>query len=302
MRAVAFTEFGAAVAVREIAVPEPGEGEVRVRVHAASINGFDLAVANGYLQGVMEHRFPVVLGKDFAGVVDAVGAGVGGYAVGDRVFGVVTKAFLGDGSLAEFVTVPVAIGLAKLPDEVSFTDGGALGLAGSAARDAVAAAGLTAGERVLVSGATGGVGNLVVRLAVQAGATVIATARPGEEQELVTSLGAAETADHTAGLAGQVKDVDVVFHLAGDAAELLGVLRAGGRFVSTLVGAPDQVPTEEHTVLPVRAQPTAATLDALAADDARPVVEKVYPLEGALDAIAHFTAGTKGKIVVSVAE
>src|SRR6195952_1674397 len=126
MRAVAFTAFGAAPEVREIELPEPGEGEVRVRVHAASLNGFDLAVANGYLQGMMEHRFPVVLGKDFAGTVDALGAGVTAYAVGDRVFGVVTKAFLGDGSFGEYVTVPVAVGLAHLPGSVSFIDGAAL--------------------------------------------------------------------------------------------------------------------------------------------------------------------------------
>ena len=79
---------------------------MRVRVHAASVNGFDVAVANGYLKGMMEHRFPVVLGKDFAGTVDAVGAGVDRFQVGDRVFGVVTKPYLGDGSFAEYVTVP----------------------------------------------------------------------------------------------------------------------------------------------------------------------------------------------------
>src|ERR1700712_4668497 len=107
MRAVVLSEFGAKPEVREIERPEPGEGEVRVRVRAASVNGFDLAVANGYLNGMMEHRFPVVLGKDFAGTVDALGEGVQGYAVGDRVFGVVTKAFLGDGSFGEYVTVPV---------------------------------------------------------------------------------------------------------------------------------------------------------------------------------------------------
>ncbi|MDP9792997.1 NADPH:quinone reductase-like Zn-dependent oxidoreductase [Catenuloplanes nepalensis] len=300
MRVVAFTEFGASPAIHEIDVPAPGAGEVRVRVHAASINGFDLAVANGYVQGMMEHRFPVVLGKDFAGVVDAVGEGADGYAVGDRVFGTVTKPYLGDGSLGEYVTVPVAIGVAKLPEAVSFTDGGALGLAGSAAVDAVTAAAPQPGERVLVSGATGGVGNLVVQLATRAGATVIATAHTDEEKALVTSLGAAETADHTTDLAAQVKDVDVVFHLAGDPAALLGVLRSGGRFVSTLVGSPDQLPTEEHTVLPVFAQPTEDKLNRLASGETRVVVEKVYPFEEATAAIAHFVAGTKGKIVVSL--
>jgi NADPH:quinone reductase len=305
MRAVAFTAFGAAPEIREVDRPEPGAGEVRVRVRAASINGFDLAVAGGYLQGMMEHRFPVVLGKDFAGTVDAVGAAVTGYAEGDRVFGVVTKPFLGDGSFGEYVTVPTAVGLAKLPDSVSFTDGAALGLAGTAAADAVTAADLQPGERVLVSGATGGVGNWVVQLAARAGATVIATAHTGNEQELVRSLGAAETADHTGDLAAQVKDVDVVFHFAGDPGALLGVLRPGGRFVSTLVGSPDQVPAGEHTVAAIFANPVPATLDRLAEyqarADTRVVIEQVYPLDEALAAFAHFGGGTRGKIVVSVA-
>ncbi|MET0491573.1 MAG: NADP-dependent oxidoreductase [Actinoplanes sp.] len=305
MRVVAFTAFGAAPAIQDLEVPAPGDGEVRVRVHAASLNGFDLAVANGYLEGMMEHRFPVVLGKDFAGTIDAVGPGVEGYTAGDRVFGVVTKAFLGDGSLGEYVTVPTAVGLAKLPDAVSFTDGAALGLAGSAAVDAVAAAALEPGQRVLVSGATGGVGNWVVQLAARAGATVIATAHTDEEKALVTGLGATETADYTGDLAAQVKDVDAVFHLAGDPAVLLGVLRGGGRFVSTLIGSPDQLPTREHTVSPIFANPAAGTLDRLAGHqeraEARVVVERVYPLDEALAAIAHFGGGTKGKIVVTVA-
>ena len=130
MRAVVLTEPGSVPTLAQLEVPEPGEGEVRVHVHAASVNGFDLAVAAGYLTGMMEHRYPVVLGKDFAGIVDAVGAGVTDYTAGERVFGVVTKPYLGDGSFGEYVVVPVAVGLAKLPASVGFPEGAALGLAG----------------------------------------------------------------------------------------------------------------------------------------------------------------------------
>src|SRR5687768_17295309 len=126
MRAFAFTAFGSTPEVRELDLPEPGEGEVRVRVHAASVNGFDLSVAGGRLQGMMQHRSPVALGKDFAGTIAAVAAGVTGYAPGARVFGVVTKPYLADGSFGEFVTVPVAVGLAHLPEAVRFDEGGAL--------------------------------------------------------------------------------------------------------------------------------------------------------------------------------
>jgi NADPH:quinone reductase-like Zn-dependent oxidoreductase len=95
----------------------------------------------------MEHRSPLVLGKDFAGEVDAIGAGVTDYAVGDRVFGTVTKPYLGDGSFAEYVTVPTAVGLAPLPETVSFTDAAALGLAGAAAHGIIDGAALDPATR-----------------------------------------------------------------------------------------------------------------------------------------------------------
>ena len=311
MRAVVFPEFGAAPEVREdLTLPEPAEGEVRVRVHAASVNGFDLAVANGYLNGMMEHRFPVVLGKDFAGTVDAVGAGVDGYAVGDRVFGVVAKAYLGDGSFGEFVTVPVAVGLAKLPESLSFTDGAALGLAGTAASHAVEAAQLQPGHTVLVAGATGGVGGYAVQLAAAAGATVIATAHGEEEGARVTALGATEVVDYTGDVTAQVRaahpdGVAVVIHLAGDPAGVLPAVALGGRFVSTLLGSPDQLPTDTVTVAPVYANPTPAVLDRLAEGTVvglvRVSVDAVFPLHEVAQALAHFTGGTKGKVVITVA-
>ncbi len=110
MRAFALTDFESDPKIVDLDVPEPTEGEVRVRVHAASVNGFDLSVASGRLKDMMEHRFPVALGKDFAGVVDALGPAVTDYQVGDRVFGVVTKPYLGERSFAEYVTVANAVG------------------------------------------------------------------------------------------------------------------------------------------------------------------------------------------------
>jgi NADPH:quinone reductase-like Zn-dependent oxidoreductase len=83
MKAIAIDDFGAPPTLHDLPVPEPGEGQVLVRVQASSVNGFDLAVANGYLKGAMEHRFPVVLGKDFAGLVEAVGPGIESLRVGD---------------------------------------------------------------------------------------------------------------------------------------------------------------------------------------------------------------------------
>ena len=310
MRALVLTDFGTVPELTDLDLPEPAEGEVRVRVHAASVNGFDIAVANSYLQGMMEHRFPVVLGKDFAGNVDAVGPGVSDYEVGDRVFGVVTKPYLGDGSFAEYVTVATAVGIAALPESIDFLTGAALGLAGSAAIAAVDAADPQPGQTVLVVGATGGVGNQVVQLAARAGAHVVATASTDAEQALVRHLGAATIVDYTRDVTRDVQQahpdgVDVVLHLAGDPAALLPAVRTGGRFVSTLIGSPEQLPTEDATVIGIYANPDAATLDRAAGHQVDAVtrlqVQDTFPLEQAPAALAAFTGGTLGKVVITTA-
>ena len=307
MRVITLPEFGSALELSEIDTPQPAAGEVRVRVHAASVNGFDLAVAAGYLNGLMEHRFPVVLGKDFAGIVDAVGADVTGYVVGDRVFGVVTKAHLGDGSFGEFVVVPTATGLAKLPEQVDFARGAALGLAGTAAQAAVDAAQLTPGSTVLVVGATGGVGNQALQLAAAAGATVIATARTALGIAQVRLLGASEVVDHTqnlseAVLAAHPDGVDVVLHFAGDAATVLPALRAGGRLVSTLIGSPDQLASDTVTVVPILADPTPEVLtrlaESLAAGRTSVTVQGSYALADVAEAFDDFESGARGKLVI----
>ncbi len=309
MRAVVLSEFGATAEPTDVPIPEPDAGEVRVRVHASSVNGFDVAVANSYLNGMMEHRFPVVIGKDFAGTVDAVGPDVTGYEVGDRVFGVVTKPYLGDGGFAEYVTVATAVGIAKLPASIEFAAGGVLGLAGVAAISAVDTANIQPGQLVLIAGATGGVGNQAVQLAAQAGGTVIATAASAEEKRLVTDLGAAETIDYNEPIAPAVREnypdgVDVVLHFAGDAGAALAAARKGGTFVSSLIMSAEQLPSQDVTVLGVYANPDGATLDRVAHNHAEGVtrvhIERTYALEEVPDALAAFAAGTLGKLAIAV--
>lgn len=308
MTAVALPGFDQAPEITDLEIPEPGPGEVRVRVRAASVNGFDLSVAKGTLNGMMEHRFPVVLGKDFAGEIDAVGDDVADYAVGDRVFGVVTKDFLGDGSFAQYVTVPTTVGIAKLPTEIDFTDAAGLGLAGTAAVDAVDAAQIKDGASVLVVGATGGVGQQAVQLAARAGATVIATAHTSAETQQVTGLGADHTVDHTGDLATQVREVfpdgvDVILHFAGAPDLVAPLVKQGGVFVSTMLSGPDDVPGEGFRVESIYAQPVPATLARLAANQAtgRTVVtvQETYPLEQTTQAFEAFAAGTLGKIIIT---
>lgn len=306
MRAVTLARVPGAPEVTEADTPRPAAGELLVRVAASSVNGFDLGTAAGYLQGMMEHRFPLIPGKDFAGTVEAVGEGVEGYAVGDAVFGVVAKEHLGTGSMAQYVTVPAAIGIARRPEGVSVRDAGALGLAGTAAFDGLALLGPVDGRTVLISGATGGVGALAVQLAAARGARVIATARPGAEADFVSALTDVHLVDYTQDVATQVKElapdgVDAVLHLAGDLVELAGLARDGGAVVSTL--AVPEGPTLRTAML--MANPTADTLSTLAGQVAAGAlsvpVTSVYDLEQAADAFAAFGAGTVGKIALRVA-
>jgi NADPH:quinone reductase-like Zn-dependent oxidoreductase len=309
MHAIAITDFGAAPALIDVPEPTPEPGEVLVRVRASSVNGFDLAVVGGMLKGLMQHRFPVVFGKDFAGTVATAGGEVSGFAAGDEVFGVITKPFLGDGSMAGYVSAGTGPGLAPIPAGLSMAAAGTLGLAGTAALDTVQAIAPALGESVVVAGATGGVGAFATQLAAAPGARVIATAKPGTEADFVLGLGAAHTADYAGDLAAQVRaiapgGVDAVLHFAGDAAQLASLLVSGGRFASTLGADRDAVGLPDVTVTAIMAAPDQAALDQFGADAAagrlRVPITRTYPLAEVPQALADFAAGTLGKLAISI--
>jgi NADPH:quinone reductase-like Zn-dependent oxidoreductase len=311
MRAVVLNSTPDTPSVGEVETPRPEAGELLVKVAASSVNGFDASTAAGYLQGMMEHRFPLVVGMDFAGTVEALGDdldGSVGFAVGDAVFGVVRKPFLGAGSMAEYVVVSAGEDVVAIPDGLSVQDAGALGLAGTAASDAVGAADPKAGETLLISGATGGVGALAVQLAAARGATVIATARPGAETEFVSGLTGAKVhpVDYTADLEAQVRaiapdGVDAVLHLAGDPEQLAGLLRPGGRIASTL--GTSAVQRQDVVLHPVMADTNAQTLSELAkrsaAGELRVPVTATYSLHEAPKAFESFGAGALGKLSIT---
>ncbi|HLM07535.1 MAG TPA: alcohol dehydrogenase catalytic domain-containing protein [Blastococcus sp.] len=307
MHAVALHEMGTAPRLTELPVRTPAAGEVLVRVAASSVNGFDVAVADGWIRDFMEYRFPVVLGKDFAGTVEAVGPDVSHFAVGDDVFGVVMTPYVGaDGGFAEFVVVGEGYGIARVPEGMDLVSAGALGLAGSAAATALDALALKAGQILLVSGATGGVGAIAVEYAAAAGVRVIGTARPGEESEFVRGLGAERTVDWSSDLEAEVRaaapdGVDAVLHLADDPSRLVTYLASDGCLVSTLMFGSDQHPAAVAVV----ADPQERVLDRLAADVVagrlRVPVTRSYPLAEVPTALADFRKGTVGKFAVAVA-
>ncbi|MEU4287638.1 NADP-dependent oxidoreductase [Kribbella sp. NPDC026596] len=305
MRAVAFLEFGAEPMLTELPTPETGPGEVLVDVRASSINGFDLGVLGGYLKGVYEYEFPVVLGKDFAGVVAATGEGVTSLGVGDRVFGVVMRRTLGQGGLAEYVVIDSAYGLAPMPEELDYARAGALGLAGTAALNAVDAIDPQLGETVLISGATGGVGAYAIQLTAARGASVIATAEKGPQAAFVTALGATWAVD-PADLVAQVgavapNGVHAALHLAGDGDAVAGLVNPGGRLASTLHFQPEGLDLKSTTVM---ADPSPETLTSLASavveGRLRVPVAHAYPLADSVSALAAFASGAVGKLAVTI--
>lgn len=310
MRAVMAESYGAMPEVRDVPEPSPVGGDVKIEVRASSLNAYDAKLVGGYLDGELEHQFPVVLGRDFAGIVTEVGPGVSGFMPGEKVFGVVAKPRLGDGSFSEYVVVPTEVGLAPMPAGIDYRAAGVLGLAGVAALACVDAVAPGHGELVLISGATGGVGHYAVQLAAARGASVIATAAPGPQSDLMHELGAAHTVDHRGDLAAQVRrlapaGVDAVVHLAGDPGLLADLLVPGGRFASSLGVGPGELGGRDVSATAIEAVPDRIVLEHLAtevaADRLRPSIARTYLLDEVPQAFADFNnGGTVGKIAVAV--
>jgi NADPH:quinone reductase-like Zn-dependent oxidoreductase len=309
MKAFAITARDTQPTIEDLPTPEPASGEVLIEVEASSVNGFDLSVAAGHVWDMIPHEFPVVLGRDLVGTVTGVGEGVEDFAVGDRVGGVIPGMALGPrtGTLAEYVAVPAAA-VTRVPAGVEAHQAAVVGLAGIAAHDALEALNIQAGDTVLISGATGGVGSIAVQLAAAAGATVIATAQPGQEDEYVRSLGAAHTLDYTADLTAALQElgqqgVDKAVHAAGDAATLGATVKTGGVIASTRGATTEEIGREDVTIVAIMAAATADKLATLlgqvAAGKLRVNVETAIPLERAPEAFAAFAAGTLGKVLIT---
>ncbi|WP_030270334.1 NADP-dependent oxidoreductase [Streptomyces sp. NRRL B-24484] len=180
--AITFSEYGAPEVLRpsRVALPEPGPGQVRIRVRAASVNPLDLKIRSGLMAGRAPARFPVVPGLDAAGVVDAVGAGAGA-SVGDEVLGSTAGGSYGEHALLER---PVA-----KPGALSWELAASLVTVGRTAVRVLDQLDVRAGRTLLVHGAAGSVGVLAVQLAAARGATVIGTAAE-RDLERLTALGA----------------------------------------------------------------------------------------------------------------
>ena len=199
--------------MEEVALPEPGRGQIRVRVMAAAANPMDWKIRRGEMKMISGFRFPRGLGHDFAGVVDALGPGVERLKVGDEVFGVtsISKA----GAFAEFLVADEKNATLK-PPSISFEQAAALAIVSVTAWNAlVAKAKLRAGQSVFITGCLGGVGRSAAQIARMRGANVVGSCSASGREEAL-ALGVGEVVDYRAfEIASYRRRFDVVFDTAG---------------------------------------------------------------------------------------
>ncbi|MDP1910486.1 MAG: NADP-dependent oxidoreductase [Hyphomicrobium sp.] len=229
MKAVYIKQFGGLDALNygDLPDPTPGAGQIVVDTHAASVNGADWKVRAGEYPGAP--TFPIVLGRDFSGVVSALGAGVDDLRVGDEVFGVLEGGR--DGTYCEKIAIGAAI-VAKKPASLSHVEAAASALIGlTALRSVEDTLKLKSGETILIQGGAGGVAGFAIQLAKHIGARVITTASAGNLAWL-RELGADQVIDYnTTDFRKVVSNVDAVFDTVGGdvAMQSFAVLKPGGR-------------------------------------------------------------------------
>lgn len=297
MRAIRLHPPGGIEGLRleELEVPEPGPGEVLMRVHAAALTRDELEWPTD--------RLPAIPSYEPSGVVAGIGEGVEGLAEGDEVYALV--GFDRDGAAAEYATVPAAF-VARKPSALSHTESAALPLAGLSAWQALFDHGkLEAGQRVLIHGASGGVGHLATQLALWRWAHVIGTATGGGVAA-TRALGAHETIDRATERFEDAGAVDLVFDTVGG--ETLqrspAVLRDGGRLVSVAEEPPPDpgrgITTSYFVVEPNRKQ--LAELAGLADGSAvKPAIDSTYSLADGRAAFERLAEpGKRGKVVLDL--
>jgi NADPH:quinone reductase-like Zn-dependent oxidoreductase len=309
MKAVRMHEYGGPEVLKyeDAPRPEAADGEVLVRVHAAAVNPVDWKIRAGQAKGFLNYSLPLILGWDLSGVVESVGSGAADWKAGDEVYS--RPDISRNGSYAEYIVVKAAE-LGRKPQSIDHVNAAAIPLAGLTAWQVLFdAAGLTAGQRILIHAAAGGVGTFAVQLAKWKGAYVIGTAS-ARNHAFLRELGADETIDYNqTPFETAVHDVDVVLDaMAGETRQRSWqVLKKGGILVSIL-GPPSAEEAAAHGVRQagVFVQPNRAQLEEMAklvdAGKLRPIVEEVLPLREA--ARAHEknqTLHTRGKLVLRVA-
>jgi NADPH:quinone reductase-like Zn-dependent oxidoreductase len=317
MRAVVCSGYGAPdrLEIREVDQPSPGEAEVLIRVHAATVNRTDCALLRGkprfarLVTGLTRPR-QQVMGTEFAGYIEATGASVTEFSVGDAVFG-----FQG-GAQAEFMTMPASGPLATIPDGMSPAEAAPTTEGAHYALSAIETVDVGAGDHVLVYGASGAIGSAAVQLFKHREVTVTAVCDT-RGIDLVSSLGADTVIDYTTEDFTQTdRRFDVVFDAVGKSrfVRCRPLLKPGGAYLTTDLGPraenlPLIVLTRwmgDHRVrlpLPTDARAHVRLVrDLITGGHLRPVIDRTYTLDSIIDAYHYVGSERKlGNVVVTVA-
>jgi NADPH:quinone reductase-like Zn-dependent oxidoreductase len=294
--------------ITELPAPVAGPGEILVRIEAASLNGADAKLPTGAIKDFAPVKHPFVPGIDASGVVETVGEGVTRFSPGDKV---ITSNGFASGAIAEYQVVKDTPSIAIRPGALDAAQGAALPLAAATSKTVLDAAGIKAGESVLVVGASGGLGSFAVQLAKQAGAKVLATGR-NDEVAFLRGLGADEVIDYkntnTAEETHKLVPggVDVVLDLANAGPGLDGSAAAakpGGRLVSVLGGA--ETFERGVTATYVQTKIPAGRLEELAQQAAegklRIEIGATYAFADAAQALVDFSSKHfPGKVVITL--
>jgi NADPH:quinone reductase-like Zn-dependent oxidoreductase len=306
MKAVRFHDYGGPdkLVLDEVPVPQPGQGSVLVRVHAAGVNPVDWKMREGYMRAFWEISMPSGTGRDFAGVIEVLGQGVSGFSQGQAVFGTADT-----GSYAQYVLASTK-NIAAKPSNLSFEEAASVPVGGVTAwRALFDAAELKAGQRVLVQGAAGGVGLFAVQLAAWKGAHVTGTASGGNV-DFVKSLGAEQVIDYrTTNVENSIHGADAVLDCVGGEVlqQSYGLVRPGGVLV-TIAGQPDQDKAQQRGIRATSLGMAAETADILRqladllqSGKLKTFIQKVLPLDQAAQAQSISQTGHgRGHLVLHV--
>lgn len=313
MKAVAVKAFKAIPQLMDVEEPAVKDGFIKIKIAAAGLNPFDWKTIDGILKDHMPHVFPLIIGADAAGIVVETGAGVTRFRTGDRVYGQVLHAPVGEGAYAEYVAVPETAPIAKAPENIPLADAAAAPTAGMTAIQLIAKTGLTAGQTLLLIGATGGVGSFAVQAAKLKGIRVIATVSSAAAAERIRSLGASETIDYKKAPVDEQfpGGADALIDLVSDAAgfeKMSALVKRGGAAFTTQFVA-DKTGLEEKGLHGgnFETKSTTASLDELRAliDGGKIVipVDRRVSLAGAPAAIAESRERkSKGKTIILIDE
>jgi NADPH:quinone reductase-like Zn-dependent oxidoreductase len=308
MKAVQIHTFGGreVLELNNIDIPEAKQGEVLIKIHAASVNPVDWKIRQGYLQPLLNHALPLTLGWDVSGEVVAVGGGVMHLKVGDEVYS--RPNIANNGSYAEYMTAS-AEEVALKPKNLTWQEAAGVPLAGLTAWQGLyELAKLEAGEQVLIHGGSGAVGQFAIQLAKLRGATVYTTTS-ARNTDMVLSLGVDHAIDYQQVDFSELRDMDVVLDTIGGEVQDKSwkTIKPGGRLLS-IVQTPDEAVAASHGVTAsfYFIEPDRSQLEEMArlADAGKLIVniDSEFSLDQVADAHERSESGrAQGKIIINVA-